>query len=65
MKRRKPAYKRKTKNLSIRLSEAHRKLLETAADNLGLAVSSWALARLLEAARAELPENPKGQAKKK
>jgi uncharacterized protein (DUF1778 family) len=53
MERRKPDDKRRTKYLRVRLTAEQDALLRAAADSAGITVSSWAVERLVKAAKNE------------
>jgi uncharacterized protein (DUF1778 family) len=54
--RRKSDEARKDTNLRMRVSEAHLELIKAAVEKAGISLSSWAIERLLRAARQELKE---------
>jgi hypothetical protein len=53
-KRRKPADKRREAYLRVRLTDEQDKTIRRAADAAGITISSWAVERMLRAAKSEL-----------
>lgn len=54
IKRRKPKERRKTDYIRARVTEAHKALMQKAADEAGIPLSSWIVDRLLRVAREEI-----------